>query len=456
MTTLENKNLYKYMLRIVLPIAGQNLITVGVNMTDTVMLGTLGDTVISGCALANQLTFIYLLFGFGLAGGTGLLISQYWGKGDRRAIEKIAAIGMDISLAVSLVFTFVGVVLPETFLGLYTNNPEVVREGASYLRIVGFTYFITAFGNLYLHVMRSLESVGIALTVLMSSFLMNIVLNSLLIFGLLGFPALGIRGAAIATLCARVLELVLSMGHMKFFNRKIKIRLRDMLHIDRVLFKDFIRYSTPVVVGELTWGVGFSLQTAIIGNLGTAVVSAAATAAVNVTGVARQLSSVVMFGVADASRIVVAKTIGAGREREACRTAGTLCRISVGMGVAAGLFMLLIGVFIDRLGILKISGLAMGFLKGMIFANAAILPFISFNATSIVGILRGGGDTRCAFLIDFLAMWGWALPVGVLAGFILKLPPVWVFALMLTDEMWKAPTCFLRMKGGKWLKNLTR
>jgi len=456
MTTLENKNLYKYMLRIVLPIAGQNLITVGVNMTDTVMLGTLGDTVISGCALANQLTFVYLLFGFGLAGGTGLLISQYWGKGDRRAIEKIAAIGMNISLTVSLVFTFIGVVIPETFLSLYTNNPEVIREGVSYLRIVGFTYFLTAFGNLYLHVMRSLESVGVALTVLMSSFLLNIVLNTVLIFGLLGFPAMGIRGAAIATLCARLLEWVLSMGHLKFFNRKIKIRLRDMLHVDRVLFKDFVQYSTPVVVGEMAWGIGFSLQTAVIGNLGTAAVSAAATAAVNVTGVTRQLSSVVMFGVADASRIVVAKTIGAGKEREARRTAKTLRKASMGIGMAAGVFMCLIGLFIDRLGFLKISGLAMNFLKGMIFANAAILPFISFNATSIVGILRGGGDTRFAFLTDCLAMWCWALPVGVLAGFVLKLPPVWVFALMLTDEIWKAPLCFLRIKSGKWLKNLTR
>ena len=249
--TINWKQFYRNVFALVIPIAIQNLINVGVTATDVIMLGKVGEKVLSGASLAGQIQYIMTLIFYGVTSGATVLTAQYWGKKDTRTIEKVLGMGLSAGLIVAVVFAGAALGMPETLMRIYTSDPEVIAEGVKYLRIVGFSYVFMAVTQVYLNIMRSIERVMVATFIYLISLLMNIVVNAVLIFGLFGFPVMGVRGAAIGTLCARAAETVMVLVYAIFRNKVVRIRLKDMVKIDKVLLKDFAVYSMPVVLNEL-------------------------------------------------------------------------------------------------------------------------------------------------------------------------------------------------------------
>jgi putative MATE family efflux protein len=444
-----DKDFYSTLVRLAVPIALQNLIGLGMNLIDTVMLGSLGEKQISASALANQPYFIFTLFIFGLCSGACVLTAQYWGKKDIETISRIVAFAIKSSVIVSAVFTAVVLIFPEAVISIYTGDAEVIRYGAQFLRIIGFSYIISGISLTYLYLQRSVENVRLPLMINLTSFVVNAFLNWVLIYGNLGAPAMGIRGSATATLTARILELVMALVYALGFDKILKFKPSYFVSTDKQLVSDFLRYSLPVVANETLWGLGISIESVIIGHISSQMV-----AANSIAGVVQRLGMVVIFGIANAAAVIVGKQIGSDNQEKARIYARKLLRVSVALGAVSSLLLLIIRD--PMVGIYNVDPVTKGLACTMINVYAIVIIFQAFNTVNIVGILRGGGDTRFAMIIDVASLWGVALPLGAISGLVFHLPVAIFFFLMLGDE----PTKFLigvwRFRTGKWLQNVTR
>ncbi len=440
---------YRNVFALVVPMALQNLINVGVTAADVIMLGRVGEKALSGASLAGQVQYIMVLFLFGLTSGATVLTAQYWGKGDKRTIEKILGIGMKAALLVTVVFMAAALCIPGLLMKIFTNDPEVISEGIKYLRIVAFSYVFMGITQVYLYIMRSVERVVVATVVYLVSLLCNVVLNSIFIFGLLGFPAMGVQGAALGTLISRLVELLLVFGYARLYNKDIKFRYAYFMKSDRMLLMDFLRYALPVVMNEVMWGLGTAANTAILGHMGSAAV-----AANSVAQVARQLATVVAFGLASATAIYLGKTIGEQKFEQAKAYAHRFLVLSVIMGLAGG--ALVLGAAPIATSMLALTDTAKEYLKFMFFVMSYFVVAQSFNTTLVVGTFRSGGDTRFGLIMDVATMWGCSILLGWLAAFVLKLSVPVVYVILMCDELIKLPITWIRYRSLKWLKDVTR
>ncbi len=448
---IREKSFYKSLGKIAFPLALQNLISVGVAMTDTVMLGSLGETAISASSLANQLFFILTFALFGLSGGTIVLCAQYWGKGDKITISKVMGITLRFSITVGIIFTFIGVVFPTQFMTLYTKDADVIIAGVSYLHYVAPSYVLSSITVIYLAVMRSMENVKISLFTSCTSFLVNVILNAIFIFGLFGAPAMGVAGAAFATLIARGVEFTIAVVYSTFLNKRFHFHFRHLLTWDRELLKDYFRYSGPVILNESLWGAGISVQAAILGNLGKY-----ASAAANIVSVVQRLTTVLIFGVCDSATVLLGKKIGSGDEDGAKAEANTFVFLSGGLGLFSALLVVLIGNAAVSAGVFTMTATTAGYVHIMFYGAAVFVFFQSVSAMNIVGIMRSGGDTRAALVIDVGTLWLISLPVGLIVGYVFHLAPPYVYLCMSCDEIIKVFICLWRFKKDKWLHNVTR
>ena len=446
---IEWGSFYRTVIALVVPMALQNLINVGVTAADVIMLGAVGEDALSGASLAGQVQYIMTLFLFGLTSGATVLTAQYWGKGDKDAIEKILGIAVKTAVFVTALFTAAALVVPGLLLRIFTSDPVVIAEGIKYLRIVAFTYIMIGITQAYLYIMRSVERVIVATVVYLLSLICNIIMNSIFIFGLLGLPAMGISGAALGTLCARILEVVLVAGYARFFNKDIKLRLRYVLHTDKVLFADFMKYALPVVINEVMWGLGTAANTAILGHMGSPVV-----AANSVAQVARQLATVVSFGLSSAAAIYLGKTIGEKRMEHARAYAKRFIGLSLIMGVLGGAVILIASPVASAF--LSLSAEAKDYLRIMFFVMSYFVVGQAFNTTMVVGIFRSGGDTRFGLILDVSTMWCCSILLGFLAAFVFKLSVPVVYMILMSDEIIKIPITFWRYRSCKWLRDVTR
>ena len=432
-----------------IPMAMQNLINTGVMAADVIMIGRVGEKVLSGSSLAGQVYFVLNLILFGTCSGANVLIAQYWGKDDRATIEKILGIALRISLGASLIFFAVTALIPSRLMSLFTTDPEVIAYGTQYLRIVMFTYPIEAFVMSYLYVVRSIERVVISTAVYATQLVVNVIGNAVLIYGLLGFPALGIRGAASATLAARIVGLVITVIYAVCVNREVKIRIRYIFRTDRRLNRDFLKYSLPVVFNEMFWGLAVTINAAVIGHLGSAAV-----AAQSVSNTVRQLAMVVSFGVGGSGAIMIGKEIGKGRLKTAEEYGRNFLIIAALCGVLGGGLILLLRPFV--ISGMGFSGLVADYAHTFLFVMSYYNFFGTVSMMIIVGILRAGGDTKAALLLDCGAMYGWSIILGSAAAFIFHWPVKVVFVLLMSDELIKAPLSYLRYRKKKWLADVTR
>lgn len=440
---------YKSVFALVIPMALQNLINVGVTAADVIMLGKVGEKALSGASLAGQVQYIMVLFLFGLTSGATVLTAQYWGKGDRKTIEKILGLGAKAAVAVTAVFTIAALAIPGLLMQIFTNDPAVISEGIKYLRIVAFSYIVMGITQVYLYIMRSVERVVVATVVYFISLMCNIVLNSIFIFGLLGCPAMGVQGAALGTLISRFVELILVAGYARLFNKDIKFRMRYFLHTDSVLMRDFLRYALPVVMNEVMWGLGTAANTAILGHMGSAAV-----AANSVAQVARQLATVVAFGLSSATAIYLGKTIGEKKFEHAKAYAKHFMILSVVMGTIGGIVILAAAPI--AAGAMSLTAAAKGYLRFMFFVMSYFVIAQAFNTTMIVGTFRSGGDTRFGLILDVSTMWGCSILLGWIAAFVLKCSVPVVYIILMSDELIKVPVSWIRYRSYKWLKDVTR
>ena len=409
----DNRAFYKTVVALVLPMALQNLINVGVSSADVIMLGQVGDTVLSAASLAGQVQFIMTLVFFGLTSGAAVLTAQYWGKGDTRTIEKVMGIAMRFSLMVGLAFTLAAWLIPEVLMSIYTSEPEVISEGCKYLRIVAVAYIPISITTIYLNIMRSVERVVISTVVYLISLVTNVILNAVFIFGLFGLPAMGIMGAALATMIARFVELAIVLFYSKKMNRTIRFRISDLFVRDGFLFRDFLRYSIPVVLNELMWGAGASMNSAVIGHLGSA-----ATAANSVAQVTRQLATVVAFGIANAAAIMIGKAIGAGDVERAKNYGARFTKLTLLAGVAGAVVVLIVRPIV--MASMTLSPEAEGYLSMMMLVMSYFVIGQAYNTTMVVGVFRAGGDTRFGLALDVISMWCCSILLGAIAAFVLK------------------------------------
>lgn len=445
----KEKKLYQLIVSIALPIALQNLITFAVGMIDTMMLGSLGEIELSAAAIGNNLFFILMVLMFGLAGGSNILISQYWGKGDVKSIHKILAIMYRGCLIITSIFIGIALFIPRVFIKLYTSDIRVIEAGSAYLRIVAIGYIFYAITNCTIMILRSVKTVKISLVVYTASLVVNAFFNWVFIFGNLGAPALGVKGAAIATVLARITEFTIVMCFMIFFEDKIILKVKHLLKVDKVILKDFISNCTPVLFNELLWSSGSTMISIIIGRLGTETV-----AANSISNVVFQFVTVFIFGLSNATAVIIGNTIGEGENERAVEYARTIGILSILMGLmAAGVICIIKPIVVD---FYNVSELTKSIAKEIMSVTSIIVIFQSLGINMMMGVLRGGGDARFVLINDIVFMWIVAIPLGAIAAFVLKWPVAAVFFIVKSDEIIKSIISVIRVLSGKWVRNVTR
>ena len=445
----ESKLFYKSVFALIIPIALQNLINVGVSAADVVMLGLVGETALSGASLAGQVQFIMMLLIFGMTSGAVVLTAQYWGKKDTRTIEKVMGITMRFAILAALLFTVAVQLFPYQTMRIFSNETEVIESGVQYLRLVSLSYIIASATQVYLNVIRSIERVIISTVVYAISLVVNICLNAIFIFGLLGIPAMGVQGAALATTLARVIEFLIVAVYAFRFNHVVRVRFSDLFVREPLLFHDFLKYSIPVMLNELFWGMGSSMNSVVIGHMGSAAV-----AANSVAQVARQLAQVVGFGVAAAAAIMLGKAIGANESERAERDSKRFIWISLISGVFGAAVVLIARPI--SMATLNLSGQSRDYLSFMMFVMAYFVIAQTYNTTQVVGIFRSGGDTKFGLAMDVGTMWFFSIPLGALAAFVFHWNVYVVYAILMCDEIIKLPLTTWRYRKKYWLKNVTR
>ena len=438
MKLIKDKNFYKMLFAICIPIALQNVITQATSIADTLMLGAADSSgaLLSASSLANNPFFILSLVCFGLASGSAILSAQYWGKNDLPAIRTIISMVVKLGAAIGLIFGLIVIIFPEQVMRIFSNNEIFINAGAQYLKIIGFDYAFFAFGNTLLCALRGVEIVKISVVVNLSGLVTNIFLNWVLIFGNLGAPAMGIKGAAVATLIARLVEFTVTVVYVFGIDKKLGLRLRHLLRFNKLLAHDLVKYSTPVVINEVMWSLAISMQAVILGHIEYS--SGDPVASNTIAAMIYQLASVVIFGVANAAAVVVGKAIGEKQEQQALERAHTLKLMSLLLGVLTFGIILLLRPLI--LGLYDLPEQTIALTHDMIFVTAVTSIFVSIASVSI---------------IELVLLWGVAIPAALIAVYF-RLPVPLVLALMKSDELLKAVVCLIRLHGKKWLNSVTR
>lgn len=444
---MNDKNFRKKLLALVLPITFQQLMLAVVSASDALMVGVIGQDLLSAVSLASQVTFVYNLFLAALTIGTSMFAAQYWGKGDKNAIERILGIVLRTSMLVSAVFFAGTMFTPELLMRIFTEDPVLTVYGTDYLRIVSVTYLMCGISQIYLCIMKNSGLAAKSMVISSTAAGLNIILNAVLIYGLFGAPRMEAAGAAAATALSRVAELAWVLLELRKKGR-IKIRLRYILHPDQPMRKEFWHYTFPVLGNELVWGGGFTMYSVIMGHLGTDAV-----AANSIANIVKNLIASLAMGIGNGGAIIVGNELGAGKLGKAKLYGGKLCRIAVISGICSGIFLLAVSPAV--LTVSDLSPTAEEYLKWMLVMCSYYMIGKYVNGTTISGIFCAGGDSRFGFLCDTITLWCFTVPAGFITAFVLKMPVLFVYFIINLDEIVKLPTVYRRYKKYRWLKDLT-
>ncbi|MDO4260879.1 MAG: MATE family efflux transporter [Eubacteriales bacterium] len=446
--TKTDPDFMRKLLRLVLPIAFQQFMLALVSASDALMLGALMQEALSAVSLAGQIAFVQNLFLAAMTIGFSALAAQYWGKGDRESVERVFAHSMKVTALVSFAFTMAALAAPEGLMRLFTNEAELIVGGAVYLRAASPSYVLTGISQICLCALKNSGRAGKSSLISAVSVVLNIALNAVLIFGLFGLPGLGIAGAALATVAARAAEVIWCAKETAGPDR-VRLRLRDLARDDRVLRKDFWKYTAPVLGNEIVWGVGFTMYSVIMGHMGSDAV-----AANSIANIVKNLAACFCIGLGSGGGIMVGNELGAGRLEQARVYGGRLCRLAVLTGTAAGAALLLLTPLI--LTAAGLNGQSSGYLRGMLAVCSYYMIGKSVNATTIGGIFCAGGDSRFGFCCDAVTMWLVTVPLGFAAAFALRLPMPAVYVIISMDEIVKLPAVYRHYRKYQWVKDLTR
>ena len=456
----ESSSFYKKVFKLALPIALQSMIVIGVNMLDTMMVGNLGDNPLNATSLANSFISVFQIFCMGLGMGASVLVSRYWGiklsASDEKtsseastALKQTVTLMLRLTIILATLFAIATYLIPEIIMKSYTKDMNVVKLGVKYFNYSIPTYYFVGLSLVITIVLRSVGQVMYPLIVSIGAFFVNFGMNYILIFGKFGAPKMGVAGAALGTLIARIFEVIMIGGYLLFYDKKIGYRLRHLFMNTKSLIKEYIRICIPVLISDGILALGNNSVAQVIGHLGKSFTSANA-----ITSVTQQLSSVVITGVSQAGAIVTGITLGEGDVKKTQKQGYKFFRLGLILGVISATFIFIF------------SGAIIGFYKNvspttvnkahqLMNAICIIVIFQGTNSIMTKGVLRGGGDTKILMLTDNIFLWILAIPLGFLAGFALKLSPFWIYICLKSDQIVKTFWAFSRLKSGKWIKKIS-
>ena len=431
-----------------LPIAAQSFLLSSVNFIDNFMIGRLGEESIAAVALGNQVYFLVMLLLFGITSGTGIFVSQYWGKRDLTTIRRIQGIALSLSFGACLLIALVAILLPDGILALLTDDRAVTSLGAGYLRIVAFSYPLTAVTFTYAMVLRSCGFTKVPFQAAAAALSTNVLLNALLIFGMAGFPALGVEGAAIGTLIARILESMIIVAITYRRNRPAAAGWSELTGWGRPLFRRVMRTAWPVVMNEVGWSTGIVTLHAIFARIGTEAIAAR-----NIADTVFRMLLVLFIGMGNGAHIMIGNAIGAGKNDEARTLASRFSVLAPGFSVVTSLILAALAGWVPTL--FSVGRLTSLYITQFLLVIALMFPFKALSMMQIVGIFRGGGDTRFSMALDAGGVWLIGVPLAWLTGLVWGWPVWLVFLLASSEEVVKSLIGIWRTVSGKWLNDLT-
>lgn len=444
----KDNALAQQMLHLVVPIAIQQFMLALVSATDALMLGFVDQTSLSAVSLAGQVQFVLNLFVAGIAAGCGIMIAQYWGKRDTASIEKVMPVALYTNLLSGGIFTVLALMIPGGLMRIFTNDPLLIVNGASYLRAVALSYVFCGISQIYLILLKNTGHAALSSKISSSAVIINIVLNAILIFGLFGVPRLGIVGAAYATVTARLVELVWAYFAVRHAHH-VAIRWSGILHTSKVLTKDFWYYTTPALGAALVWGIAFVLYSVILGHMGSDAV-----AANSIASIVKSMVQCVIRGVSAGAGILVGNLLGANELEKAKNYGGRITRISILIGVVTGTILIILSPFVSHVA--PMSDIARGYLQFMMVVLGFNLMGQSVNTTVLDGIFCAGGDAKFDMIGNLGAMWCFSVPLGFITAFVFHAPVWLVYIIISLDEIVKLPAVYKHYKKYVWVRNITR
>jgi len=438
---------YKRALTLALPIAMHSLIISSINMADVFMIGQLGETSIAALGISNQLMFMLILFLFGVSSGGQIFIAQFFGKNDKKNQDRVVGIMLIPALIISIAVMLGATIFPRAIMSVFSNDTSVLDQSASYLMIVGMSYPFTAISFVFNTTCRSTDRPRFPMYTSFAALCINIFLNWVLIFGNLGFPALGIEGAAIGTLIARIMETIFTLVLIYNSTSRARAKLKNMFDFKLDLTLRVARTSLPVFINEVTWAGGILALNIIFARLGTQSI-----ATINIMDSVGRLSFAAFIGIAHAGGVILGQDMGAGKIDKVWEDSKRFSFLAVGIGIVMAI---LLGIFAPNIvSIYSISETVFNYAVKTIRVWALILPLVAFNCLNIVGILRSGGDTKAALWIDIGALWAVGVPLAILGAFYLELPIYLVYLMAKVEEVIKFILGTHRYFSKKWIKNL--
>ncbi len=443
-----NQDIKKSFITIAFPVALNNLLISSVSFIDTIMIGQLGATAISAVGIGNQVFFLFTLMMFGICSSAGVFIAQFRGKNDPVSIKKTVVAGLALSGLSSILFMLLSLVVPEQILGLFTTDDNVIKAGTDYLLISAVSYIFSSVTFSYSMMLRSMEKAKVPLFASLIANCVNIVFNYLLIFGIWIFPEMGIRGAAAATTLARFIEAMIIVITVYRSNREIAVNIHDVKTVNSAFIRKYITIAVPVILNEILWALGMTMYKIVYGRIGTN-----ALAAVSINESIVQLMMVMFMGSASACVVVIGKSIGEGDRGKTIQYAKNFHIIGALGGITLALLSLSTILFLPRF--FKVEEVVMRWTIRLIIINAIYFPFKIFNIHNIVGIFRGGGDTKTAFYIEIISVWLIGVPMAFITAFYFHLPVYLVFMFINLEEVFKAVISVKRLVSGKWIHDLT-
>ncbi len=442
-----DRSFYRKLVSIALPVAAQSVITTGVNLIDTIMLGQLNETALSASSLANQFIMLFMFVCMGISMGASVLSSRYWGAKNLTELKKVIAIALRFGLLLASLFMTVNIAAPEWIMRFYIQDEAVIAAGADYLRWSTITYLLMAMTTVTTNIMRSVGLNRIPFISACCAFFVNIGANYAFIFGRLGMPAMGVSGAAVGTVIARIAEFCIICGYFYLHDRTVRFRFPDLFIRCGGLVREFFRISVPVMLSDGLLGVGDNVLAAIMGRIGSSFVSAN-----SITNVVSRVSTIFITGLAYAGCFITGQTLGEKDVEGAKRQGNTFLLLGLVIGLLASFIILVISG--PLISFYKISDETYEIARELMFGISLIIIFRSTNSILTKGVLRGGGDTRFLLISDTTTMWLVSIPLGALAALVLKLAPFWVFIFLHADQIVKAVWCVFRLRSGKWIKKI--
>ncbi len=446
----NDSSFYKTFFTMTLTIAVQNLIVFGVNLADSVMMGAYNETALSGVGICNNIQFFLNMAASGVSSGMTVIASQYWGKKEKKPIFKVSAVAMWIIISVTLLIFSFATFAPETLIRLFTDKESVIEQSLLYLDVVRYTYILYSLTAILLAILYSVETVRIGFFVSLSSFAINILLNYVLIYGKFGAPEMGIKGAAVATLVSRAIELTVVLSYILFIDKKLHMRIKDLFITDKQMFKDYFKTGLPLMMSSVSWGFAMSIQGAIIGRL-----VESAIAANSIATTIFQVATVICYASSNVACVLTGKTIGENQPLSLIKKrTKTLQFIFLAIGVTSSAILLLTKNLI--MDFYNATPQTVDITNQFILVLCITIIGTAYEVPCLCGIVSGGGDTSFVLRNDFIFMWLIVLPISALSAFVFKFPVVVTFACLKADQLLKCIIAVIKVNRFNWIKKVTR